>query len=72
MSNQETQETIDRWATHIIPVVFRAEDALKIKHPEWLKRLQNVTAENMKETADEYCRAIATEIVTNGKESANE
>jgi len=65
MTEKERQETIERWATYIIPAVFRAEDALKVKHPEWITKLQNVTNENMHETANGYCRAIAEEIVFN-------
>ena len=60
------KETIDRWAEQIIPAVFRAEDALQKAKPEWIERLKNVTPENVHELAKEYCREIATIIVTKG------
>ena len=60
------KETIDRWAEQIIPAVFRAEDALQKAKPEWNERLKNVTPENGHELAEEYCREIATIIVTQG------
>lgn len=63
MTEQERREAVERWAKYIIPAVFRAEDALKVKHPEWIAKLQNVTAENMQEMAEGYCRAVAEEIV---------
>jgi len=72
MTEQERQETIERWATYIIPAVFRAEDALKVKHPEWIAKLQNVTAENMHEMAESYCRAVAEEIVFNSTDEEKE
>jgi len=72
MTEQERQETVERWATYIIPAVFRAEDALKVKHPEWIAKLQNVTAENMQETAEGYSRAIAEEIVFNSTDNEKE
>ena len=62
------KETIDRWAEQIIPAVFRAEDALQKAKPEWNERLKNVTHENVHELAEEYCRAIATIIVTQGSD----
>jgi hypothetical protein len=72
MTEEERQETIERWAEYIIPAVFRAEDALKVKRPEWIAKLQNVTAENMKETAESYCRAVAEEIVFNSTNEEKE
>ena len=62
------KETIDRWAEQIIPAVFRAEDALLKAKPEWIERLKNVTPENGHELAEEYCREIATIIVTQGSD----
>ena len=62
------KETIDRWAEQIIPAVFRAEDALSKAKPEWKERLKNVTPENGHELAEEYCREIATIIVTQGSD----
>ena len=64
------EQIIDHWATSIIPCVFKAENAVKIKHPEWIERLHNVTAETMQEMADGYCRAIAEEIISNVDEEA--
>ena len=63
------KETIDRWAEHIIPLVFRAEDALQKAKPEWkerLKRLSEPGGEDPHKVAEEYCREIATIIVTQG------
>lgn len=61
------KETIDCWAEMIIPVVFRAEDALHEAVPEWkerLKRLGEPGGEDPHEVASEYCRTIAYIIVT--------
>ena len=63
------KETIDRWAEHIIPVVFRAEDALQKAKPEWKERLKHLGepgGEDPHEVAEEYCREIATIIVKQG------
>ena len=57
-SGMTNAQTIDRWAEQIIPAVFRAEDALS----------KNVTPENVHELAEEYCREIATIIVTQGSD----
>ena len=62
------KETIDRWAEQIIPAVFRVEDALSKAKPECKERLKNVTHENIHELAEEYCREIATIIVTQGSD----
>ncbi len=64
------KETIDRWAEQIIPAVFKAEDALQKVKPEWkerLKRLGEHGCEDMHKVAEEYCREIATIIVTQQK-----
>ena len=63
------KEAIDRWAEHIIPAVFKAEDALQKAKPEWkerLKRLGEPGGEDTQKVAEEYCREIATIIVTHG------
>lgn len=60
------KETIDRWATYIIPAVFKAEDALQKAKPEWkerLKKLGQPGGEDPSKVAEEYCREIATIIV---------
>ena len=60
------KETIDRWATYIIPAVFKAEDALQKSKPEWkerLKKLGQPGGEDPSKVAEEYCREIATIIV---------
>ena len=65
------KETIDRWADSIIPAVFRAEDALQKAVPEWkerLKRLGEPGGEDPHDVAEEYCREIATIIVTQGSD----
>jgi len=67
-SGMTNAQTIDRWAEQIIPAVFRAEDALQKTKPEWIERLKNVTPENGHELAEEYCREIATIIVTHGSD----
>ena len=59
------KEAIDRWARFIIPAVFKAETKLQREHPEWKVRLATITKDNGERVAEEYCRAIATEIVTN-------
>jgi hypothetical protein len=61
------KETIDRWAEQIIPAVFNAEDALQKAKPEWkerLKHLGDLGGEDPHKAAEEYCREIATIIVT--------
>ena len=61
------KEAIDRWAEQIIPAVFKAEDALQKVKPEWkerLKRLGEPDGEGPHKVAEEYCREIATIIVT--------
>ena len=61
------KETINRWAERIIPAVFKAEDALQKAKPEWkerLKRLGEPGGEDPHKVAEEYCREIATIIVT--------
>ena len=60
------KEAIDRWATYIIPAVFKAEDALLKAKPEWkerLKKLGQSGGEDSYKVAEEYCREIATIIV---------
>ena len=61
------KETIDRWADFIIPAVFKAENALQKGKPEWVKRLRRQGepgGESPGTVAKEYCRKIATIIVT--------
>lgn len=66
------KETIDRWAEQIIPAVFKAEDALQKAKPEWIVRLATLSngtsTEDPHEVAAEYCREIATIIVTQGSD----
>ena len=65
------KECIDRWAEQIIPAVFRAEDALQKAKPEWKERLKHLGepgGEGPHKVADEYCREIATIIVTQGSD----
>ena len=65
------KETIDRWAEYIIPAVFRAEDALQKAKPEWndrLRKLGTQEGEDPHKVAEEYCREIATIIVTQGSD----
>ena len=61
------KECIGRWAEQIIPAVFRAEDALQKAKPEWKERLAKLGqpgGEDPHDVAEEYCREIATIIVT--------
>ena len=71
-SGMTNAQTIDRWAEHIIPVVFRAEDDLQKAVPEWKERLAALNAGTSKEdgtkVAKEYCQAIARIIVTQGSD----
>ena len=66
------KEAIDRWAEQIIPAVFKAEDALQKAVPEWKERLEALNAgtstEDPHKVAEEYCRAIAHIIVTQGSD----
>lgn len=65
------KETIDRWADSIIPAVFKAEDALHKAKPEWVERLAQLGqpgGEDPHKVAEEYCREIATIIVTQGSD----
>ena len=61
------KEAVDRWAEYIIPAVFKAEDALTKAKPEWNERLAKLGTEDGEDphkVAEEYCREIATIIVT--------
>lgn len=65
------KEAVIRWAESIIPAVFRAEDALQKAKPEWkerLRRLGEPGGEDLGKVAAEYCREIATIIVTQGSD----
>ena len=65
------KEAIDCWAEQIIPAVFKAEDALKKAKPEWMERLKRLGEpgdEDPHKVAEEYCREIATIIVTQGSD----
>ena len=65
------KETVDRWAKYIIPVVFKAEDALQKAKPEWkerLARLGDPGGEDPHKVAMEYCLEIATIIVTQAED----
>lgn len=65
------KEAIDRWAEYIIPAVFKAEDALTKAKPEWNERLAKLGepgGEDPHVVAEEYCREIATIIVTQAED----
>lgn len=65
------REAIDRWAGSIIPAVFKAEDALQKAVPGWKERLAKLGqpgGEDPHKVAKEYCREIATIIVTQGSD----
>lgn len=61
----QDKETIEHWARYIIPAVFKAETKILRDHPEWKERLTNIKGEEASRVAEEYCTAIAMEIVTN-------
>jgi len=52
------KEAIDRWADSIIPVVFKAEDALKKAKPEWEERCASWEHQKAK-TRTRWRRSIA-------------
>lgn len=64
------REMIDRWADSIIPAVFLAEESLQKAVPRWKERLEalkdGTSEEDKEEVAKEYCKEIATIIVTMG------
>ena len=65
------KEAVDRWAEFIIPAVFKAEDALQKANPEWKERLARLGepgGEPPGTVANEYCREIATIIVTQAED----
>ena len=65
------KECIERWAGSIIPAVFKAEDALQKAKPEWKERLCKLGepgGDDPHKVAEEYCREIATIIVTQGSD----
>lgn len=66
MTEEERKKDIERWAEFIIPAVFKAESVLQKEHPEWVERLRGVNVGNWVEVTEEYCWAIAEEIVGKG------
>lgn len=71
-SGMTNAQAVDRWAEYIVPAVFKAEDALQKAKPEWKERLRRLgqpdSQENPETVAKEYCREIATIIVTQGSD----
>lgn len=65
------KEAIERWAKYIVPSVFKGEDNMLKKHPEWKERLKNIDGKDPHKLAEEYCIAVATEIVTNADDFDN-
>ena len=61
-NNMTRQEAIDRWM-HIAYTVFRAEDNISEEWHERLKEAVKQSPEHQKAVADQYCKAIAKEIV---------
>lgn len=59
---------IERWATVIVPAVFKAETQLQREHPEWIERIKNITPEDGHRVAKAYCTAIAEIIVRDSKD----
>lgn len=62
------EEAIEKWATMIIPAVFKAEDELHKTKPEWKKRLKYVSEGDIYTVAKEYCYDIAEIIVKNAED----
>ena len=56
------QQAIERWKV-IAQAVFWAEDAIYGAWAERLKTVNDLSREDRERIADEYCEAIATEIV---------
>ena len=57
------EEAIERWAD-IASTVFWAEENISEEWYERLKSAHTMTKKEQHELADEYCKAIATEIVS--------
>ena len=57
------QEAINRWKD-IVSTVFWAEEAIANEWNAKLKAAPNMSKEEQQQFADEYCEAIATEIVS--------
>jgi hypothetical protein len=68
-----TNEEVERWAMQIVPIVFRAEDSLLRKHPAWNDRLHCLAngEEDPSTVANDYCKAVANEIVEMAYEHDN-
>lgn len=61
------QEAIKRW-TDIARAVFTAENKINKGWHERLKAAISLSSEQQSAVADEYCKAVATEIVNNTSE----
>ena len=57
------QEAIERWA-QICSTVFWAEERISKEWHQRLKEAPNLSKEEQHKLADEYCQAIAKEIVS--------
>ena len=57
------QEAIERW-TDIASTVFCAEERIAKEWNERLREAPSLSKEEQHELAQDYCRAIATEIVS--------
>lgn len=57
------EEAIERWKD-IASTVFWAEDNISGEWDERLKSAHTMTKEEQHQVADDYCRAIAAEIVS--------
>lgn len=56
-------EAIERWS-HIASTVFWAEEKISKEWHQRLKEAPNLSKEEQHKLADEYCQAIAAEIVS--------
>lgn len=63
----EDERMIEHWAL-IAKTVFAAEDAIKHDWLPKLRKAKDATPEERKKIADEYCRAIAKEILSHAEE----
>ena len=61
------QEAIERW-TNVARAVFTAEERISKEWHERLKAATSLPSEQQVAVADEYCEAVAKEIVNNTSE----
>ena len=57
------EQAINRWK-NVVSTVFWAEESISAEWDARLKAAPNMTPEEQMKFADDYCKAIATEIVS--------